>query len=252
MTTMTTGIGQPRRSKHALIAEALSTEIQRGKYRVGDLLPSEPELSAAFGVSRHTVRIALGRLQSLGLTVSHHGVGTQVHRDTIVSRYNYSFNSASDLLQYATKTKVRVIDTQEITVDAALADYLECKPAEHWWRIRTLRSDRASSSVIAYSEICIPLALGSILAEIVKSKQPIFSLIESRFDESTTEIRQDIRAVSMTAEEAGFLGVTKNSAGLEITRRYIGKSGRAFEVARSVHPSDSFKYAMHVKLQHGA
>ncbi|MCE9661027.1 MAG: GntR family transcriptional regulator [Burkholderiales bacterium] len=249
---MTTDIGQRGKSKHALIAEALTTAIQRGKYRVGELLPSEPELSAAFGVSRHTVRVALGRLQSLGLTVSHHGVGTQVHRDNIVSRYNYSFNSASDLLQYATKTKVRILDTEEISVDAALADYLDCKPAEHWWRIRTVRSDRLSSSVIAYSEIWIPLAFGSILAEIVKSKQPIFSQIETHFGESTTEIRQDIRAVSVTGDEAGFLGVVKNSAGLEITRRYIGKSGRVFEVARSVHPSDSFKYSMHVKLQVGA
>src|SRR5471032_2072703 len=103
MLNQTSGIDEPQRSKHALVAAALSTQIQSGKYRVGDLLPSEPELSAAFGVSRHTVRVALGRLQSLGLVVSHQGIGTQVHHNKILSRYNYSFNSASDLLQYATK-----------------------------------------------------------------------------------------------------------------------------------------------------
>jgi GntR family transcriptional regulator len=246
-----TGIDEPRRSKHALVAAALSTQIQNGKYRVGELLPSEPELSTAFGVSRHTVRVALGRLQALGLVVSHQGIGTQVHHDKILSRYNYSFNSASDLLQYATKTKVRVIDTAEIVVNGELASFLACKSQEHWWHIQTLRSEPTSSSVIAYSDIYIPLAFGPILADVKKSKRPIFSLIEDRFHESISEIRQDIGAISMTSQEAKLLGATKGSPGLEITRRYLGKGGRVLEVARSVHPRESFKYSMHVKLQHG-
>lgn len=241
----------PRRSKHALIAEALSTDIQKGKYKVGELLPSEPELSAAFGVSRHTVRMALRTLHELGLTVSQQGVGTLVNEDKVHSRYNYAFNSASDLLQYATKTRFSVIDTLQVAVDAKLADYLGCKPNERWWRVRTVRSERVGSAPIAYSEIYVPLAFGAVVSEIQSSKQPIFALIEQHFNERVDEVQQDIRAIALTAEEAKHLGGKAGSPGLEITRRYFGRGRRTFEVARSVHPMVSFKYSIRVKLEHG-
>lgn len=240
----------PRWSKHALIAEALANDIQQGKYNVGDLLPSEPELGAAFGVSRHTVRMALRTLHELGLTVSHQGVGTKVNQNKVRSRYSHSFNSASDLLQYATKTRFRVLDTKQLAVAAELAEYLGCKPNERWWRVRTVRTERIGGAPIAYSEIYIPLAFGAVVAEVESSRQPIFALIEQRFTERVDEVQQDIAAIALSAEEARHLGEKPNSPGLEITRRYFGR-GRLFEVARSVHPKASFKYSMRVKLDHG-
>lgn len=241
----------PRRSKHALIANALSNEIQLGKYKVGELLPSEPELSAAFGVSRHTVRMALRTLQELGLTTSHQGVGTEVSKDQVHSRYNYSFNSASDLLQYATRTRFRVLDTAQLTVDTTLAAFLGCKANERWWRVRTVRRERSGGAPIAYSEIYLPLAFGAVVPDIATSRQPIFALIEERFNERVEEVQQDIAAIQMSEEEAQHLGAQAKSPGLEITRRYRGRDRRTFEVARSVHPMTSFKYSMRVKLEHG-
>ena len=240
----------PRRSKHALIAEALSNDIQKGKYKVGDLLPSEPELSAAFGVSRHTVRMALRTLHEVGLTVSRQGVGTQVNQDQVHSRYSYSFNSASDLLQYATKTRFRVLDSVQLAVDAKLADYLGCKPDQRWWRVRTVRMERSGGAPIAYSEIYVPLTFGAVVSEVKTSRQPIFALIEERFNERVHEVQQDIGAIGLSAEEARHLGEKPNSPGLEITRRYFGRGRLIFEVARSVHPMTSFKYSMRVKLEH--
>jgi GntR family transcriptional regulator len=240
-------------SKHGLVAEALSSEIQGGKYKVGDLLPSEPQLSQRFGVSRHTVRAALQTLHRLGLVSSQQGVGTQVQETRLVSRYSHSFNSAEDLLQYATTTPVRVLDRAEVAVDATMAAQFGCKPGEHWWRVRTVRMDPSGRTVVAYSEIHIPLAFGAVLNETAKSRQPIFALIERRFKETILEIEQDIACIArMKAEEASHLQVPRNSPGMEITRRYIGRNGRVLEVARSVHPSEIFKYSMRVQLRHGS
>ena len=240
------------RSKHSLLADALSSEITGGKYRVGDLLPSEPQLSQRFGVSRHTVRAALRTLHQLGLVTSQQGVGTQVQETQLVSRYSHSFNSAEDLLQYATTTPVRVLDREEVVVHAAMAEAFGCKAGEHWWRLRTVRQDPARRAVVAYSEIHIPLAFGAVLAETAKSRQPVFALIERRFGETIVEIRQDIACVArLGAEECRQLQVPPRSPGLEITRRYIGRNGRVLEVARSVHPSEVFKYSMRMQLRHG-
>ena len=246
---MTTRIAEPPRSKHALIAAALSTDIQAGKYKIGDLLPSEAELAISHGVSRHTVRIALQSLHHLGLVVSHQGVGTKVHKNRLTSRYQHSFNSVADLLQYASSTKPKLIDSEEFKVTAAQAEQFGCKPGERWWRMRTLRFPPSGTTPMAYTEIHIPLALSAVIADAVKGKQPVFALIEKRFHLTPIEVRQDIAATSLTREEAELLGVPRNGPGLEIIRRYIGKGERVLEVARSVHPGKSFKYSMHVQLQ---
>lgn len=60
------------------IADALSAEIAEGHYRPGDRLPSEAELSARFGVNRHTVRHALAALIEGGLVRSRRGAGVFV------------------------------------------------------------------------------------------------------------------------------------------------------------------------------
>ena len=243
----------PRTTKQASIADALWSDIRRGVYKIGDLLPSEPVLSLRFGVSRHTVRAALRRLHELGVVSSRQGVGTEVKQARLASRYSQTFDSAEDLLQYAATTTVRLIDRAEIVVDAEQAAYLGCERGEHWQRIRTVRSEPAGASVVAYSEIHIPQAFAAIVDGLSKSRQPIFASIERRFHETIVEIRQDINGIcAMEPEEAAFLGLPDNAPGMEITRRYIGSHGRVLEVARSVHPSGLFSYSMRVRLRRGS
>lgn len=60
------------------IATRIRIEILRGRYAPGDRLPSERELSMAFGVNRVTVREALVKLQGLGLISIRQGSGVCV------------------------------------------------------------------------------------------------------------------------------------------------------------------------------
>ena len=248
----TTGHVAAGLSKRDLVAEALSNEILGGKYRVGDLLPSEPQLSLRFGISRSTVRAALQALQRLGLVSSRQGVGSQVQETQVRSRYTHSFNSAEDLLQYATTTRVHILEHTQVEVDAAMAAQFGCKPGEHWWRIRTIRLAPANRTVVAYSEIYIPLVFGAVLEEAVQGREPVFALIERRFNQTIVEIQQDITCLGgLSPEEAEYLQVGCDSPAMKITRRYTGAQGRVLEVAYSLHPSEVFKYSMRVQLRHG-
>jgi GntR family transcriptional regulator len=236
-----------------VLAAALSSEIRGGTYQIGDRLPSEAELSLRFCVSRHTVRAALRTLHDLGLVSSQQGVGTIVQETRLLTHYSQGFTSAQDLLQYATTTRVRVVERTKVAADAALARQLGCESGEHWWRVRTVRREPASGAVLACSEIHIPLAFGVLVRESIRSRQPIFALIESRFGEKISEIQQEISCVaSLGKEEAGYLGVPPGSPALQIQRRYFGTKGRLLEMARSIHPNEVFKYSMRVQLRHGS
>ncbi len=56
----------------------LKTQIIAGVYREGDLLPSESELKQQYGVTRSTVRQALGELVKEGYINKHQGKGSIV------------------------------------------------------------------------------------------------------------------------------------------------------------------------------
>lgn len=60
------------------IATTLRSEIGAGHYRPGDKLPTEAELSARFGVNRHTVRHALASLVEADIVHSRRGAGVFV------------------------------------------------------------------------------------------------------------------------------------------------------------------------------
>lgn len=60
------------------IADFLISEIQKGQYGVGDLLPSEHELCRQFAVTRTTARKALEILTQSGFIERVHGLGSRV------------------------------------------------------------------------------------------------------------------------------------------------------------------------------
>jgi len=75
-----------RKSGSALwhqIGEILAADIAAGILSAGEKLPTEPELMQRFGVSRFTVRQALGHLEQRGLVRAEQGRGTFVHRGVL-------------------------------------------------------------------------------------------------------------------------------------------------------------------------
>ena len=65
-----------KKLKYYKLMEELKEQIVSGKLQAGDKLPSENELSRAYGVSRQTVRKALLILENAGYIYAEHGRGT--------------------------------------------------------------------------------------------------------------------------------------------------------------------------------
>ena len=67
-------------AKYQEIADRLRDEIDTGELRPGDRLPSEPDLSEAYGVSRDSIRKAARQLAAEGRLMIVRGKGTFVSR----------------------------------------------------------------------------------------------------------------------------------------------------------------------------
>ncbi|GAA1603799.1 GntR family transcriptional regulator [Kribbella sancticallisti] len=77
------------------IAAGLREQIRTGQIKAGERLPTEQDLMADHGVSRNTVRLALGMLQNEGMVTSTPGRGTIV-RERIMADYHATWAESRD------------------------------------------------------------------------------------------------------------------------------------------------------------
>lgn len=90
---MTTTIRRDRRPLYEQVQTAIIRSIAEGEYLLGSQLPPEDQLAASLGVSRTTLRGALGKLETLGYIERIHGAGT------FVNRRRFSVEAQLDLLE---------------------------------------------------------------------------------------------------------------------------------------------------------
>ncbi|WP_454917375.1 GntR family transcriptional regulator [Xanthobacter sediminis] len=239
-------------TRYMALAQALIDDITSGRYAVGALLPTEHELSAHFGVSRHTVREAIRRLSELGLVTRQPGVGTRVRALRGASRYVHSSTGMGDLFQYVRDVRLVLEQQIEIIADEELADLLECRPGQAWLKVAGERRVAGEEQPIALTQVYIDWAYRDVLDGVSTPDLPLYAMIEQRYGIVATEVRQQISAVAIDEESAAALGVEPGTAGLRVIRKYLNAAGEIFEVAVNLHPGDRFSHSMTMRLESGS
>lgn len=235
--------------RYLQVARALSDGIAAGRYPVGELLPSEPELCRRFGVSRHTVREALLRLRAAGLIASRRGVGTRVVAQHAEPRYVFSAAAVADLTQYARETRLVIGSRDEVATGDTLAELLECSAGRRWLRLSGLRYAGRAKAPFAHATIYLDPAYEAAARHIGASPMPVFRLIEEICGVRVMLVEQEISIVAICAAEAAALGVAPGSSGMRIARRYFDAERRLMEAAVNLHPADRFIYRFSMRLE---
>ncbi len=144
---------QPR---YAWLHQSLLNDIVSGTYPVGSLLPTEAQLSATFGVSRHTVREATRRLVDIGMIVRYPSIGTVVtSAQPGVARPSYvaGLGSMKDILAYTDQTRLEVFGETVAVADEAMAESLRCEAGSKWLVLHTNRCLVEDGRVISYTRV---------------------------------------------------------------------------------------------------
>lgn len=233
--------GQPR---YLVLAQALMDDIRSGRYPLDSLLPTENELCQQFNVSRHTVREAIRRLSELGLIAKQQGVGSRVKANQVPRRYVQASEDIADLHQYVRDVRMEVRSIEDVIVDQALADLLDLKPGQEWLRVSGIRHREGDDEPLALTDAYIARAYRGVSQDLGDGRDPIYSLIERRYNTRVLDVRQDITAVNITEDDARLLKVDPGAAGLSIIRRYYGANQELLEVATSLHPGERFSYSI--------
>jgi GntR family transcriptional regulator len=121
------------------IANDLRRKIASGAWSAGSQMPSEEELTAAYGVSRITVRQALSILVQEGLVTRQPGRGSFVRDPSITAGPRRLTSFSEEMRAKGLTPSSRVLDSRVISADQALAEALQVVPGAPVLRLERLR-----------------------------------------------------------------------------------------------------------------
>ncbi len=221
------------------VAAALRADIDEGRWKVGERMPTEVELAARFDVSRNTVRQALDVLHSMNLVRRQQGSGTFVAPHGL-SHAIGELKSLTEVMRERGLNPgtegVVVAPDPDPPVDAV--DHLQTSSA---WRISRLRT--ADGRPFCNMSSWVSADFGRQLdAERLTASGSLYLVLQEDFGVLLSEATEIIRAEAATAEEASVLSVRRGSPVIVIYRWVSDNRGRPIEYARAAAPGDRYQY----------
>lgn len=229
---------------YAQIKATLRTRILDGSYAPHSQMPSEHELCAMFGVSRITVRQALGDLQKEGLLFKLHGKGTFVSRPRAFQNVSslQGFAEAMSSLGHEIVNQLRSFRVVEANRQVAARLKLdEGAPVVEIHRVRLLDREPVSLELT-----WLPEVLGKRLANADLVTRDIFLILEN--DCGVPLGHADIAIDAMLADDeiAGALRVEAGGPVLRIDRLTHDADGAPIDYEHLYFRGDAFQYRLRV------
>jgi GntR family transcriptional regulator len=233
--------------RHWDVAAALREDIARGRYPVGERLPTEQQLVETFAVSRHTLREALRALTEDGLISRRPRTGSTVTSRHPRSAYAQTVHSIQQLLNYGTQTVRETILTEFVVADHQLAFALQCAPGASWFHIQALRHPVDDPLPLAQTDIYVLPAFAGVMRHPKHLLIPIADQIEELYGVSASSTQIDISASEIDEATAVRLNVPAHSPGLTVVRSYRDENDSVYEVAFGVHAARRYTYSFQLK-----
>lgn len=227
--------------KHEALYTTLRTEIG-SSLRPHDPLPSERELVTRFGVSRSTVRQAIGRLQEEGLVYRAQGAGTFVADPATISKSLALTSFSEDMRSRRLSPDSRLLDLTVVPAGVAVARDLSLSPGARVAHVRRLRL--ADGLPMCIEEVWLPTErVGELDAGLLSGS--LYDVLAAR------GIRPDhadqvISATVVDADQAALLAVAPYSPALRVDRTTYDDAGVAVERAESIYRADRYDFRITV------
>lgn len=222
------------------LKEILKEEIDIGKYKSGEQIPSENELSDMLDISRNTAKQAIAGLVSEGILFRIQGKGTFVAEKKVFKGLTEAFSFSSEFKSNGTNLVTKVIVAEEINESTETLQYLKLKESTELFRIQRLRV--LNEVPVALQTSYIPKFFCKNLLSHDLSQNSLFDLLKDHFNLSFSYFTENLSCVKADQYEAELLKVKKQTPLFLLTRKTFTKNDEIIEVARSFMPGDRCEF----------
>ena len=222
----------------------LRDRILSGAIAFGAKLPTENELAAVHGVSRVTVRRALGELARERLIERRRSAGTRVvYRPVLAPMTADISGMLASLADMGRRTAVKLLSFDYVPAEGAAAQALGV--ASDQMLQRSVRVRSVDGEPFSYLTTFVPESVSLTFTRQELASRPLLDLLE-RAGVKVEHARQRISAGLATPDVAAALDVRTGTPLIELTRVVYDQSGRGVEHLHALYRPD--RYAFEIDL----
>jgi GntR family transcriptional regulator len=222
----------------------LRDRILSGAIGFGGKLPTENELAEFHGVSRVTVRRALGELARERLIERRRSAGTRViYRQTPAPMTADISGVLANLAEMGRRTAVKLLAFDYVPAEGAVAQALGVRPDQLLQRSVRVRS--VDGQPFSYLTTHVPESISVTFTRQELASHPLLDLLE-RAGVKVEHARQRISAGLATPDVAEALGLRTGSPLIELVRVVHDQDGRGVEHLHALYRPD--RYAFEIDL----
>jgi GntR family transcriptional regulator len=225
---------------YARVEGTIAERIAIGSLSPGDRLPSEDELVAEFAVSRTTIRSAIHGLIQRGLVEIRRGRGTFVATPKIVQELTNLTGFVEDMEVLGLRATATLLDQRVMPADPVVARHLALTQGTPVTRIQRVRL--ADGMPLSYDETFLPSDLGEKIVADDLETEPIFALLERKYETPLVEAEYQLEAIVADSTVAAALQVRMGSAIFLIERTSYAIGGRPVDYERLHYRGDRIRF----------
>jgi len=233
--------GAPVPLYHQLKA-ALLGDIESGRWRPGERLPTEDELIDRFQVSKITVRHALRDLSQLGYIRREQGRGTFVQGPPLEEGPRDLKSFTVQMHGHGLRATSRVLEQGLVDAPADIAARLERPEGERLFRLHRLRL--ADGEPMGLQTAYIPLRLAPGIDDLSFGDASLYAVLASRYALYPAGARETHQAVALPEDVAPLLRAPAGSPALAAERLTSLADGRPLEYVHSIMRGDRYRIVL--------
>jgi GntR family transcriptional regulator len=225
---------------YAQVENVIIERIANGSLAPGSRLPSEDSLVQEYAVSRTTIRAAIQSLVQRGLVEIRRGKGTFVTRPKITQELTELTGFVEDMQALGRHPAAKVLDQQIVPANQLVARRLALPQGAPV--VRSHRIRLADCIPISFDETYLPKELGEKVMADNLDTEPIFSLLEQKYNTPLVEAEYQLEAVCAEATVATALRIGVGSAIFLIQRTSYSIGQRPVDYEKLHYRGDQIRF----------
>ena len=225
----------------AQLKAALHAAIEAGVYGPGEMIPTEQQLQRLAGISRSTVRQAVGDLVAQGILQRHVGKGTFVAPLPVGAGLHDLMSFTQTMRAQGRVPGARVFEIATAMAPAPIAEALGLIRGESVLKIERVRT--ADGEVIGLHTSYLPTRYGYMLSiEDFTQTGSLYLALARKYKVVFTRAEATVEATVANDREAGLLGLEPKGAVLLVQQVTFTADGRPVEFARELYRGDRYRF----------
>ncbi len=229
------------------LSDWLEKKIKSGEYKVGNMLPSEAELSKEAGINRNTVRHAIDLLIQKGMVEKKQGVGTVVKRAyplNPVHKLNSMTSFVDDFEIENVLIEDRIISKEKIEPTEDLKEKLMLKPGDSVVKIERIRIADKIPLVLEIQYYSYE-KFGKLLE--INIEGSMYRILTDKFNADLDHSVKTIRAVTPTERIAHLLDIPISTPCIFLESLAYTKDKECIEVLHSYYRGDRYLFKVETR-----